>query len=75
MESDYVGPEKIYISRRTWLHNDTSNIGTNYTERRRGVNEDQVARLFSMHDSTEVFCENLTMSEKIGMFRNAKYIA
>ena len=75
MESDYVGPEKIYISRRTWLHNDTSNIGTNYTERRRCVNEDQVARLFSMHGFTEVFCENLTMSEKIGMFRNAKYIA
>ena len=75
MKSDYVGPEKIYISRRTWLHNDTSNIGTNYTERRRCVNEDQVARLFSMHGFTEVFCENLTMSEKIGMFRNAKYIA
>ena len=28
-----------------------------------------------MHGFTEVFCENLTMSEKIGMFRNAKYIA
>ena len=75
MKSDCVGPEKIYISRRTWLHNDTSNIGTNYTERRRCVNEDQVAEMFIERGFEEVFCENLTMEEKIGIFRSAKYIA
>ena len=35
-------PKKIYVSRRTWLHNDFSNIGTNYTTRRRLVNEDEL---------------------------------
>jgi len=75
MKSDFVGPEKIYISRRTWMHNDTSNIGTNYTERRRCVNEDEVAQMFIDQGFEEVFCENLTMKEKIGMFRSAKYVA
>jgi capsular polysaccharide biosynthesis protein len=75
MKSDYVGPEKIYISRRTWLNGDTSNIGTNYTERRKCVNEDEVAEMFISQGFKEVFCENLTMEEKVGMFRNAKYVA
>jgi hypothetical protein len=35
MKGECQGPEKIYISRRTWLHNNFENIGTNYTERRR----------------------------------------
>ncbi len=75
MESDYVGPEKIYISRRTWVHNKKDNIGTDYTERRRCVNEDQVVEIFKSFGFKEIFCENLTMKEKIGMFRTAKYIA
>ena len=75
MKSDYVGPEKIYISRRTWLNGDTSNIGTNYTERRKCVNEDEVAQMFIDQGFKEIFCENLTMEEKIGMFRSAKYVA
>ena len=75
MKSDYVGPEKIYISRRTWVHNKKDNIGTDYTERRRCVNEDQVAQIFKLYGFQEIFCENLTMEEKIGMFRTAKYIA
>ena len=75
MKSNYVGPEKIYISRRTWVHNNKENIGTDYTERRRCINEDQVQQIFSLYGFTEVFCENLTMEEKIGMFRTAKYIA
>ena len=37
MKGKYQAPEKIYISRRTWLHNNLENIGTNYTERRRGA--------------------------------------
>jgi len=75
MKSDYIGPEKIYISRRTWVNSDVSNIGTNYTERRKCVNENEVAQMFRDRGFTEVFCENLTMEEKIGMFRNAKYVA
>jgi len=75
MKGDYQGPEKIYISRRTWLHNNFDNIGTNYTERRRCVNEDEVAELFKSHGYEEVFCENMTMKEKIGLFNSAKYVA
>jgi hypothetical protein len=75
MKGDYKGPEKIYVSRRSWLHNNTDNIGTNMTEARRCVNEDEVAELFESYGFEEVFCENMTMKEKIGMFSSAQYIA
>jgi hypothetical protein len=75
MKSEYQGPEKIYISRRTWVHNNLDNIGTNYTERRRCVNEDEVVELFKSYGYEEVFCENMTMKEKIGLFNSAKYVA
>ena len=72
---DYDAPEKIYISRRTWIHNNKENIGTDYTERRRCVNEDDVVSLFKKRGFEEIFCENLSMKEKIGLFRGAKVIA
>lgn len=75
MKGECQGPEKIYISRRTWLHNNFENIGTNYTERRRCMNEDEVAELFKSHGYEEVFCENMTMKDKIGLFNSAKYVA
>ena len=75
MKGKYQGPEKIYISRRTWLHNNLENIGTNYTERRRFVNENEVVELFKSYGFEEVFCENMTMKEKIGLFNSAKYVA
>jgi len=75
MKGEYRGPEKIYVSRRTWLHNNLENIGTNYTERRRCVNEDEVAELFKSYGYEEIFCENMTMKEKIGLFNSAKYVA
>lgn len=75
MKGDYKGPEKIYVSRRTWLHNNLENIGTNYTERRRCVNEDEMAELFKSYGYEEVFCENMTMKEKIGLFNSAKYVS
>jgi len=75
MKGEYQGPEKIYISRRTWLHNNLDNIGTNYTERRRFVNEDEVVDIFKSYGFEEVFCENMTMKEKIGLFNSAKYVA
>ena len=75
MKGGAKGPEKIYVSRRTWMHNNLENIGTNYTERRACVNEDEVAEMFISRGFTEVFCENLTMKEKIAMFRAAKVVA
>lgn len=68
-------PENIYISRRTWIHNDISNIGTNYTTRRRMMNEDQlVDTLVSKHGFTEIFGEQLSIIEKIMIFHNAKQV-
>ena len=67
-------PKKIYVSRRTHLHNDFSNIGTNYTTRRRMVNEDALVEKLRMNGYTEVFTEKLTTVEKIIYFANATHI-
>ena len=75
LQGEHNGHEKIYVSRRTWIHNDTANIGTNMTEERKCVNENEVAEYFISRGFEEVFCENLSMREKIGLFRNAKIIA
>ena len=75
MKGDYNGPEKVYVSRRSWMHNNTKNIGTNMTEARCCVNEDEVWELFKARGYEEVFCENLSMEEKIGLFRGAKKVA
>ena len=74
LQGEYDGPQKVYVSRRTWLNDKSGNIGTNYTERRRCVNEDEVAEYFISRGFEEVFCENLSMKEKIGLFRNAKIV-
>ena len=70
----YDTPKKIYISRRTWLHNDFSNIGTNYTTRRRLVNEDELVERLKCDGFTEVFTEKLTTIEKILYFANATHV-
>jgi hypothetical protein len=70
----YKTPSKIYISRRTWLHNDFSNIGTNYTTRRRLVNEDDLVERLQCDGFTEVFTEKLTTIEKILYFANATHV-
>jgi capsular polysaccharide biosynthesis protein len=67
-------PQKIYVSRRTWLHNDFSNIGTNYTTRRRLVNEDELVENLNRNGFTEVFTENLSTVEKIFYFSNATHV-
>ena len=72
LEKQY--PEKIYISRRTWTHNKLDNIGTNYTQKRKCVNEDELVELLKSKGFEEVFTENLNTIEKIGYFKNAKYI-
>jgi len=64
-------PKKIYVSRRSWLHNDYSNIGTNYTTRRRLVNEDEIVEMLVKDGYQEVFTEKLNTIEKIFYFANA----
>ncbi len=66
--------KKLYISRRTWLHNDFSNIGTNYTTRRKLVNEDQVVSALVDRGYTEVFTEMLSTVEKILLFNSAECV-
>ncbi len=69
-----ITPQKIYVSRRTWLHNNFSNIGTNYTTRRKLINEDELVQKLEKEGFTEVFTENLTTIEKILYFANAKHV-
>jgi hypothetical protein len=67
-------PRKFYISRRTHLHGDMSNIGTNYTTRRRCLNEDAVVAIAAAHGYAEIFCEKLSTAEKITLFKNATHV-
>jgi hypothetical protein len=67
-------PSNIYISRRTWMHNDLSNIGTNYTTRRKLTNENELVDILQKKGYTEIFTENLSTIEKILLFNNAKNI-
>jgi len=66
--------KKIYISRRTWLHNNFSNIGTNYTQKRKLINEDELVSFLQDKGYTEVFTENLSTINKIQMFSGATHI-
>jgi len=67
-------PKKIYISRRSWIHGDYSNIGTNYTTRRKLENEDELVELLNNKGFVEVFTEKLSMIEKISYFNNAESV-
>jgi hypothetical protein len=64
----------IYVSRRSWLSRNQDNIGTNYTTRRKCINEDGLVEILTKKNYEEVFCEDLTMAEKIVLFMNAKNI-
>lgn len=64
----------IYISRRTWINNVTDNIGTNYTTRRKLMNEDDLVNKLKENNFIEIFGENYSMIEKILLFYNAKII-
>ena len=74
-KSDRTFPEKIYISRRSWLSKHPENIGTNYTLRRKCVNETEMVEYLVSKGYTEVFCEDLSMTEKIQLFSQAKEVA
>lgn len=67
-------PKKIYISRRSWIHNNLSNIGTNYTLRRKLINEDLVVKELEEQGFIEIFTENMSMVDKILVFNNADII-
>lgn len=67
-------PLKFYVSRRSWIHGDTTNIGTNYTTRRKLMIEDELVEELKKKGYQEVFCELLTMAEKIQYFANATHI-
>ena len=67
-------PTKIYVSRRTWISKDTSNIGTNYTTKRRLINEDEIVEYLTTKGFVEVFTENLSTIDKILLFNNAEHI-
>lgn len=67
-------PKNIYVSRRTWVNNDLSNIGTNYTSKRKLVNEDDVVSYLIENDFVEIFTESLTTIEKILLFSSVKNI-
>ena len=66
--------EKVYISRRSWLSKHPENIGTNYTTRRKCVNEDELVAFLQEKGYQELFCEDLSMAEKIFLFAGAKEI-
>ena len=67
-------PKKIYISRRTWLNPDKTNIGTDYTTRRKMINEDELVNQLMLNGFVEIFAENLCTDEKINLFANAEII-
>jgi hypothetical protein len=67
-------PRRFYISRRSWIHGETQNMGTNYTTRRKCMNEDAVVELLARYGIEEVFTELLTTQEKIRYFANAELV-
>lgn len=67
-------PRRFYISRRSWIHGKTENIGTNYTTRRKCMNEDDVVELLKKYDIQEVFTELLTTNDKLAYFKNAEVV-
>lgn len=67
-------PKKIYVSRRSHIHNDLTNIGTNYTERRKMMNENELVSFLVSLGFVEVFTETMSTIEKINIFKNAEIV-
>ena len=65
---------KIYVSRRTWINGKNENIGTNYTLRRKLMNEDELVENLKEEGFEEVFGENFSMKEKINIFNKADIV-
>jgi capsular polysaccharide biosynthesis protein len=66
--------KKIYISRRTWMKSTNDNIGTNYTLRRKILNEDLIVEILKDNGFDEIFAEDFALDDKIKLFKNASYI-
>jgi hypothetical protein len=67
-------PQKIYVSRRSWIHNNLENIGTNYTTRRKLINENDFVMLLEKMGFVEVFTENMNIKEKINLFNGCDQV-
>jgi len=67
-------PNKIYVSRRSWIHADYSNIGTNYTTRRKMQNENELVEYLKTRGFVEIFTENMSTMEKLSYFMNAETV-
>jgi hypothetical protein len=67
-------PKRFYISRRSWVHGKTENMGTNYTQRRKCENEDALVALLQRYDIQEIFTELLTTEEKLALFAKAEVV-
>lgn len=74
VDTKYNNLKKIYVSRRTWLNKDNSNIGTDYTLKRNMINESDFVEQITNCGFVEIFTENLNTDEKIYIFLNAEYI-
>ena len=74
MEGTLSTAKRIYVSRRTWTREKSDNIGTDYTNQRRCTNEDDIIDMLQKYGFIEIFCEDLDMKEKIGLFKNAEYV-
>lgn len=70
----YDLPKRFYISRRSWIHGNTSNLGTNYTTRRKCMNEDAVVELVKKYGIEEIFTELLTTDQKLALFQTAEVV-
>lgn len=66
--------KKIYISRRTWINKNTDNIGTDYTLRRKLMNEDELMENLKKYDFVEIFGENYSFRDKILLFNQADIV-
>ena len=70
-----INLKKIYISRRTWTNkSNLNNIGTNYTNRRKLMNEDELVEKLVNLNFNEVFGENYTFLEKVILFNNSEEV-
>lgn len=67
-------PKRIYVSRRSWVHGKTDNIGTNYTTRRKCMNEDAVVNMLKGYGIMEIFTECLSTEYKLAMFAQAELV-
>ncbi len=68
---------KLGQSKRTKdcnLNDNISNIGTNYTSKRKMINEDELVEYLIKKGFTEVFTEDYSEEDKIQMFNKAEYV-